>query len=59
MSGEDEREDEGPIEGFTWGGMGPPLLGETDVQQKHQHVQEALFDELYKFFNYNTVTTWT
>ena len=47
MSGEDEREDEGPIEGFAWGGMGPPLPGETEAQQKHRHVQEALFNELY------------
>ena len=47
MSEENEREDNGPIEGCTWGGTEPPLPGETEAQQKCQNVQEALFDALY------------
>jgi hypothetical protein len=44
---EDEREEDGPVEGFVWDGRGPPLPGETEAQQKRRHVQEVLFDALY------------
>ena len=46
-NGEDEREDEEPVEGFMWDGAGSSLPGESEPQQKCQHVQEALFDALY------------
>jgi hypothetical protein len=47
QSGEDEGDEEGPVEGFTWGGAGPLLPGESEVQQKRRYVQDALFDALY------------
>ncbi len=47
MSGEDEPEENVPVEGFRWNGAGPPVPGEMEGQQKHQHVQEALFHALY------------
>jgi len=46
MSGKD-REEEISVEGFRWNGAGQPVHGETDAQQKHCYVQEALFHALY------------
>ena len=46
-NGEDEREDEEPVEGFMWDGAGPSWPGESEPQRKRRHVQEALFDALY------------
>ena len=47
QSGEEEREEDEPVEGFMWAGAGPSLPGESEAQQKCQHVQEVLFDALY------------
>ena len=46
-SGEEEREEDEPVEGFMWAGAGPLLPGESEPQRKRRHVQEALFDALY------------
>ena len=47
MSGEDEPEENVPVEGFRWNGTGQPVCGETDAQWKYHYVQEALFHALY------------
>ena len=41
-SGEEESEEDEPVEGFMWAGAGPLLPGESELQQKCWHVQEAL-----------------
>ena len=35
QSGEEEREEDEPVEGFMWAGAGPSLPGESEAQQKH------------------------
>ena len=40
-------EDDAKVEGFTWTSSEPHTLGVSEGQCKHQHVQEALFHELY------------
>jgi hypothetical protein len=46
-SGEDDREDDEPVAGFTWGGAGPSLPRESEGHRKRRLVQAALFDALY------------
>jgi hypothetical protein len=49
LNGHDEGlEDDDEVEGFTWVPVEQPIAGETEGQRKHQHVQEALFYEVYE-----------
>jgi len=42
-----ENDECDPVDGFQWSCDGVPVVGESLPQWKWQHVQEALFAELY------------